>query len=181
MTKLVTQEQIGGWLNEVHADPGLTPEDFRTAFALSRLVDPDGFIGPAALAKIARTDKPEPTTAAIERLSQGGYLEASENRRKVAGFRIVARPSKARRAKSPKIVPFPADRRRAFIHKHAAIMARCSPVKADAHLRQQLRVQAETMRRKGISEDVVADEVRRLETAIKNELWTCVLLPERPA
>jgi hypothetical protein len=181
MTKLVTQEQIAGWLNEVHADPGLTPEDFRAAFALTRFADADGFIGPAVLAKIARTDKPDPSRGAVERLSERGYLETCQNRRKVSGFRIVARTSKARKAKAPKIVPFPADRRRAFIHKHAAIMARSSPAKADAHLRQQLQVQAETMRRKGIAEDVVADEVRRLEAAIKNELWTCVLLPERPA
>lgn len=37
------------------------------------------------------------------------------------------------------------------------------------------------MRRKGIAEDVITGEMRRLESAIKSELWTCILTPEKPA
>jgi Family of unknown function (DUF6074) len=183
MTRVTTQEQIAAWLNRIHSDSDLPGGDFRIAFALGQAADGTGFIGRGAIAKIARArkteDDTEPIADVLGRLCASGYLEACGGRRKIDGFRIVARTVKVK--PTPKIVPFPAARRSVFIHKHAMLMARFSQAKADAHLRQQLQIQADTMRRKGIAEEVVAGEIRRLESAIKNELWTCILTPEKPA
>jgi Family of unknown function (DUF6074) len=110
-----------------------------------------------------------------------GYLEPAGNRRKIDGFRIVVRVARAKAARTPMVVSFPAARRGVFIHKHAARMATLSQARADAYLHQQLQLQAQTMRRRGIAEDVVAGEMKRLESAIRSELWKCILTPERPA
>lgn len=142
MTRVPTQEQIAAWLNRLHSDRTLPAHDFRIAFALGQAADDAGFIGAKAIAKIARAHKSEgeaePIADVLGRLRIRGYLEACGGRRKTEGFRIVARTAKAKPA--PKIVPFPAARRSAFIHKHAALMAKFSQAKADAHLRQQLQI-----------------------------------------
>jgi hypothetical protein len=84
--------------------------------------------------------------------------------------------------KSPAaIVPFPLARRRAFIGKHAARMADLPPRQAEAYLSQQLRVQGDTLRRRGIAESAIAREIRSLESTIRAELWRCVITPGRPA
>jgi hypothetical protein len=184
-TRIVTREQIAVWLGDVHADGDLSARTFRTAFALSQVADAEGFIGPGALAKVARAEMTdgaaEPLADVLGRLSARGYLEAYGNQRKIDGFRIVVRTARAKATRVPKVVPFPAARRGAFIHKHAARMARLSQAQADAHLRQQLQVQAQTMQRRGIAEEVITGEMRRLESAIRRELWKCILTPERPA
>ena len=83
--------------------------------------------------------------------------------------------------KRPQVLPFPLARRRAFVSKHAARMAELPPRHAEAHLNQQLRVQAETLRRRNIAESAIAREIRSLESAIRAELWRCVITPPRPA
>jgi Family of unknown function (DUF6074) len=79
-----------------------------------------------------------------------------------------------------KIIPFPIARRRAFVSKHAARMAVLSSTRADIHLRQQLQVQVDTMRRRGIAESEIVREIRSLEAAIRAELWRSVITPQEP-
>ena len=65
------------------------------------------------------------------------------------------------------IIPFPSERRRSFIRRQAVRMASLSTAAAEQHLAEQLRVQARTMRRKGIVDDRIEHELRHLETAIR--------------
>ena len=75
------------------------------------------------------------------------------------------------------IKPFPLARRCAFIRRHAARMAASSSSTAEKHLAYQLQVQAETMVRRGIAQDLVKAQIRSLELAIRAELWRLVMQP----
>jgi hypothetical protein len=77
---------------------------------------------------------------------------------------------------SARVIPFPAFRRRGFIQRHAARMATLPPATAEKHLAQQLRVQVETMQRRGITSDLITTQVRALETAVRCELWRMTIL-----
>jgi hypothetical protein len=68
------------------------------------------------------------------------------------------------------IVPFPMANRRSMILRQARYAAVLSPVAAERHIRQQLKVQAQAMRRKGIDERVIAREIDCLETSIRATL-----------
>jgi hypothetical protein len=71
---------------------------------------------------------------------------------------------------TPRIVPFPATARLSFIARHARRMSNLSPQAAVAHLELQLRIQADTMRRKGIASEAIEREIAGLATAIVNAL-----------
>jgi hypothetical protein len=182
----IPPEQKATWLEKVHADVGLPARAFRLAFALSHAADAEGFIGPNALGKIARL---EGTDGAVESfadllgcLAAGGHIKACGKRRKIDGFRILlAKTSAAGPSKSATITPFPAARRTAFIKKHAERMASLTPSHSEADLRHQLKIQADTMRRRGISEETISREIRALESSIRAELWRVVLLPDQPS
>jgi hypothetical protein len=74
------------------------------------------------------------------------------------------------------IIPFPIVRRRDFIRRHAARMAMLPEPTAEKHLAYQIRLQAETMRRRGIAADQITSQVRALETAIRCEPWRVTIL-----
>ena len=82
--------------------------------------------------------------------------------------------------KSASLIPFPAARRHAFVHKLAAQMLAREPHVAEAHLRQQLEYQCRVLRRKGIAEDVARRELRALDSAVRAELWRLVMTPPQP-
>jgi hypothetical protein len=65
------------------------------------------------------------------------------------------------------IIPFPLASRRSLILGQARYAAVLSPMAAERHIRQQLKVQAQTMRRRGIDERVIAHEIDALETSIR--------------
>lgn len=65
------------------------------------------------------------------------------------------------------IVPFPMTNRRSMILRQAQYAAMLSPAAAERHIRRQLKVQAQTMRRRGIDERVIAHEIDALETSIR--------------
>lgn len=69
------------------------------------------------------------------------------------------------------VVPFPVTRRRAFITRLVGQVATRSPAVGEKHLAHQLRVQAETLRRKGVAERSVRREIAALEAAVRAELW----------
>jgi Family of unknown function (DUF6074) len=77
---------------------------------------------------------------------------------------------------SARILPFPLTRRRGFICRHAARMAVLPPTRAERHLAYQLRLQVETMERRGVAADLITAHVRALETAIRCELWRVTIL-----
>ena len=68
------------------------------------------------------------------------------------------------------IIPFPLAYRRSMILRQARYAAVLSPAAAERHIRQQLKVQAQAMRRKGIDERVIAREIGCLETSIRATL-----------
>lgn len=66
-----------------------------------------------------------------------------------------------------KIIPFPAASRRAEIQKLAARMMNFSAERSESHLRHQIRIKAETMRRRGIAEDEIARQAKGFEWAVR--------------
>lgn len=69
-----------------------------------------------------------------------------------------------------KVIPFPLSRRRAFIRKHAAIMATLSPDAAERHLSNQLRIQCSALARRGVAPRDVDREHALLAAAIRAEV-----------
>jgi uncharacterized protein DUF6074 len=65
------------------------------------------------------------------------------------------------------IVPFPLTRRRAFVAKQAAHAAWMRPAAAERYVRYQVQLQGDTMRRKGVPEDLVQRELKCFETAVR--------------
>ncbi|EKS28155.1 DUF6074 family protein [Afipia felis] len=68
------------------------------------------------------------------------------------------------------ILPFPLASRRVMIEKQARYAAELNPDAAERHIQQQLKVQADSMRRRGVDEDIIARELRCMETAIRSAL-----------
>ncbi|TXN21270.1 DUF6074 family protein [Methylobacterium sp. WL9] len=68
------------------------------------------------------------------------------------------------------VLPFPAARRRGFICKQGARLADLPRREAEKHLAYQLRLQHETMARKGIDTAEIECQVGALETAIRCEI-----------
>jgi Family of unknown function (DUF6074) len=131
--------RLADWLDRLHADRDLNARHFRIAYGLARAANEEGFIAPAALAKVARGDDAaasESFSDVLECLADRGYLEARGNRPKIDGFVIVMSATKT----SASITPFPSTRRSGFIRKHARYMATLTPTHSDAYLQQQMRI-----------------------------------------
>lgn len=73
------------------------------------------------------------------------------------------------------VIPFPRVRNRAFITRHAIRMTEMAPGKGEAHLRRQIELQMETMRKRGIPEPIIVAEAQAIEAAIRAELWRVVI------
>jgi hypothetical protein len=180
---VITKDQIEAWLERVYADRHLTAHEFKLAFALARAADAEGFVGPAGIAKLAGADDTQGTATsfpdALEHLAAHGHLKGCGKRRKPGGFRIAIEAPVMAQPPTATVTPFPSARRGSFIRKQAERMKTLTPTHSDAHLRQQLKIQADTMRRRGVTEDVIAREIRALESGIRAELWRVVLLPDQ--
>jgi hypothetical protein len=68
------------------------------------------------------------------------------------------------------IVPFPLASRRTMIERQARYASELSLDAAERHIQQQIKVQAESMRRRGIGEDLIARELKCMEGAIRRLL-----------
>ena len=77
------------------------------------------------------------------------------------------------------VLPFPILRRHGFIQKQASHAALMNPDAGVRYLQHQLDVQTETMRRKGIHENLIQRELRYMRRAIQAEFAGNVLQPER--
>jgi Family of unknown function (DUF6074) len=67
---------------------------------------------------------------------------------------------------SAQIVPFPIVRRHGFIERQAAHAACMKPESAIRYIEQQLLVQRDAMRRRGIAEGLIAQELRCMAAAM---------------
>lgn len=74
------------------------------------------------------------------------------------------------------IIQFPRTQDRPFIERHARRMASFRPHKAEEHLQRLLAATGETMRKRGIVEAVISDELRAIECAIRAAIWRVILL-----
>jgi hypothetical protein len=68
------------------------------------------------------------------------------------------------------VIPFPLARRRRMIDRQVRYAAELHSEAAERHIRQQLHVQAEAMRRKGVDEALVRHELGCMELAIRSLL-----------
>ena len=68
------------------------------------------------------------------------------------------------------ILPYPIARRVAFIRKQADQSACLNPSASERYLEYQLQVQRDAMRRRGVTEDLIARELKCMELAIRQEL-----------
>ena len=75
------------------------------------------------------------------------------------------------------IIAFPPARRIDFVERHARLMADMRPEVADGHLRRQLDIQRDALRRKQVPEANIAIELRRLESAVRAALWKVIFAP----
>lgn len=65
------------------------------------------------------------------------------------------------------VVPFPLVRRRDMIERQARRYTELNPDAAERHIANQVKIQADAMRRKGIDEALIERECRCFEGAIR--------------
>ena len=98
---------------------------------------------------------------------------------------MSASPEKARygpsSAAGSKLIPFPQSRRRRFIMKTVTRLLGAAAKTAERLLAVTLEQQARVMARKGMPPDLIELECRKLECAIRAELWRQILLPDDAA
>jgi hypothetical protein len=87
----------------------------------------------------------------------------------------AGRPSPSGDVVTAAVVPFPLARRGAFIQKQANRAAEMNADAGERHIQQQIKIQADAMRRRGIDEDLIAREMKCMETAVRAALWKAVL------
>ena len=73
------------------------------------------------------------------------------------------------------VVPFPLARRRAFVERHARLIAAMRPDAGERYLDRQLRIQFENLQRRGIDRRIIEREVIALDAAIRAALCRAVL------
>ena len=73
------------------------------------------------------------------------------------------------------VLPFPLARRRSMIARQSRYAAELNPESAERFIRQQLRIQGDNMRRRGVPDDQIAHELQGMEAAIRRELEDSVL------
>lgn len=75
------------------------------------------------------------------------------------------------------VLPFPLAARVDFVERHARLIAGMSAEVGEAHLQRQLKVQADTLARKGVAPELIESELKALESAIRAALWRNVFAP----
>ena len=168
------------WLDQAAADRALSPLAFRLAFAISRELGDGAVVLAARVKRLAEAVGAD--AAAVDELRKRGHLTAWRKGAFAAVVREAGRPKKnaAKAEPTASIIPFPADRRHAFVRKQAAQMAKMSRDGASAYLREQLMIQGQAMRRKGIDDAAIGATLRTLESAIRSEMFRQILTPPLP-
>jgi hypothetical protein len=75
------------------------------------------------------------------------------------------------------IVPFPTARRVSLVHGIARRALERNPSAGEQYISHSLKVQATVMRRKGVSEDLIARETASLDAAVRVLIWDAVVTP----
>lgn len=73
------------------------------------------------------------------------------------------------------VVPFPIARRRNLVEAIAAGMLKRSPDQAERHLELSADRQAIVLRRRGIDQSVIDDQVATFVSAVRAEVWHRVM------
>ena len=69
------------------------------------------------------------------------------------------------------LIPFPLARRLDLIHRQAEYALCLKPEKAERHIARQLQCQADALRRRGISDNTIARELKAMDAAIRAAMW----------
>jgi hypothetical protein len=72
------------------------------------------------------------------------------------------------------VFPFPLARRRDMIVRQSRYAAELNPDSAERFIRQQLKIQGDNMRRRGVPQNLIAHELTCMEAAIRRELQDSV-------
>ena len=72
------------------------------------------------------------------------------------------------------VLPFPLARRREMIARQSRYAAELNPESAERFIRQQIKIQGENMRRRGVPQNLIARELECMEAAIRRELQDSV-------
>ena len=169
------------WLDQAAADRALSPLAFRLAFAISRELGDGAVVLAARVKRLAEAVGAD--AAAVDELRKRGHLTAWRKGAFAAVVREAGRPKKERRESRTHRVHHPIPgliRRHAFVRKQAAQMAKMSRDGASAYLREQLMIQGQAMRRKGIDDAAIGATLRTLESAIRSEMFRQILTPPLP-
>jgi hypothetical protein len=151
---------------------------FNVTFALDRAPEQSGRrLDLVALAKAVGASEVEVTQALAQLVAHGHLAVAG---RKAGSFRLVLNDGRPRQkggteARSP-LVPFPLAHRRTFVARLASQMPGRPHGAAEQHLQQQLKRQAQILRRRGFDERTIQQQLLALERAVRAELWRVVLL-----
>jgi hypothetical protein len=73
------------------------------------------------------------------------------------------------------VEPFPLARRLDLIHRQAEYALCLKPEKAEQHIARQLQCQADALHRRGVSDDIIAHELKAMEAAISAAIWHVTL------
>jgi hypothetical protein len=76
------------------------------------------------------------------------------------------------------IVPFPTARRRDLVEAVAAGMLKRAPDQAERHLAFSADRQAIVLRRRGIEQPVIDEQIAAFVSAVRAEVWRRVLTPQ---
>lgn len=68
------------------------------------------------------------------------------------------------------VLPFPLARRCDMIARQSRYAAQLNSDSAERFIRQQLNIQGEKMRRRGVAQNLIAHELKCMEAAIRHEL-----------
>ena len=79
------------------------------------------------------------------------------------------------------VIPCPQNRRRRFVRRMAMRVTAAPQRTGEKLLAATIKQQAASMARKGISGDLIDRECRKLESAIRAQMWRIVLLPDDAA
>jgi hypothetical protein len=79
------------------------------------------------------------------------------------------------------LVAFPLAHRRNLVRNLAEQMLARSPTEAERHLGFELERHRRVLRRGQLLSGAIEAELRRLEGAVRNELWRIVMSPPRPS
>jgi hypothetical protein len=78
---------------------------------------------------------------------------------------------------SAAIVPFPPASRQKFISRQANQASELNAAASERHILCQLKIQADLMRRRGIDEDLIARELKCMESTLRVASWRTNVTP----